>query len=406
MNPARLVRLTLAHTLFALVALTAASACHEGAKVEARSTSTPSATPRFVGRFDFSDPAGPRFAWSTSTIEASFTGTGLSMNLRAAPLDPHDVKIDGQRVTLHETTTSYTVRIDDASPFTIQVGPTQEHYELARDLDPARVHVASVTRDAEAFAGVHQFLGFEVREGALVPARARRLRLEIVGDSITCGYGILGKDASCPFTYATENASLAYGALLGRALDADVTTVCWSGRGIYRNYDIDGEPTMPELFELALPVPKGRPVRWSFDAAPKPHATVLHLGANDFFADGNGDGKPEPIDHAAFEQAFARFLARVRAVVGGAPVLVALAPMLKGPLREDARATLERVVRARRAAGDDRVELLELEEQGARVGCDSHPNAEMHRVLARQVEVALRAALARASPAHPASAAD
>ncbi|HSO39742.1 MAG TPA: hypothetical protein VLT33_44755, partial [Labilithrix sp.] len=274
---ARGVRASVAHALVVLVVLVAPPACDEHARVEVRGASTRGATPRFVGRFDFSDPAGPRFAWSASTIEATFTGTGLAMRLRAEPLAPHDVKIDGKRVTLHETTTSYTVRLDDRSPFAIQVGAARERYELARDLDPSRVHAIAVTRDAEAFAGVHQFLGFDVQGGALVPPRARSLRIEIVGDSITCGYGVLGKDASCPFTYSTENASLAYGALLGRALDADVTTVCWSGRGIYRNYDIDGEPTMPDLFELALPVPKGSPVRWSFDAAPKPHAVVIHL---------------------------------------------------------------------------------------------------------------------------------
>lgn len=380
---------------FATAVAAVAPACARREPPAAPSVPAPSASPRFVGRFDLRDPAGPRFAWSTSTIEASFTGTGIAMRLRAAPLEPHDVTIDGKRVTLRESTTSYTVRIDEQPPFTLEVGAARERYELGRGLDPARVHTVSVTRDAEAFAGVHQFLGFDVQRGALVPPRARPLRIEIVGDSITCGYGVLGADASCPFTYATERASLAYGALLGRALDADVTTVCWSGKGVYRNYDVDGLPTMPELFELAVPVKKGRGTPWSFEAAPKPHAVVLHLGANDFFADGDHDGKPDPIDHAAFEQSYARLLARVRAVAPGAPILVVLAPMLKGALREDARATLERVVRARREAGDDRVVFVEGAPQGDAVGCDSHPNADTQAALARELERALRAALAR-----------
>ena len=384
--------------LVSLVAVTAACARHEPL-VAPRAVPAPGAAPRFVGRFDFQDPAGPRFAWSTSTIEAAFKGTGIAMRLRAAPLEPHDVTIDGKRVTLRESTTSYTVRIDEQPPFTIAVGAARERYELATGLAPARVHTVSVTRDAEAFAGIHQFLGFKVQQGALVPPRARPLRIEILGDSITCGYGVLGRDASCPFTYATENASLAYGALLGRALDADVTTACWSGKGVYRNYDVDGLPTMPDLFELAVPVKKGvkkgMGTPWSFEAAPKPHAVVLHLGANDFFADGDHDGKPDPIDHGAFEQAYARLLARVRAVAAGAPILVVLAPMLKGALREDARATLARIVGARREAGDDRVVFVEGEPQGESVGCDSHPNVETQQALAGALERALRAALSR-----------
>lgn len=355
------------------------------------------AAPRFVGRFDFSDPAGPRFAWSSSRIEAAFTGTGIAMRLRAERLEPHTVKIDGKAVTLRETMTAYTVVVDDRAPAVIHVGAGDRRYQLARGLDPTRVHLVSITRDAEAFAGVHQLLGLDVERGALAPFphREPRLRIEIVGDSITCGYGVLGESASCPFTYATERASLAYGALVGRALDADVTTLCWSGRGVYRNYDIDGEPTMPELFELALPVPRARPTPWSFVAAKEPDALVVHLGGNDFFADGDHDGKPEPIDHEAFHEAFVRFLVRTRQVYPHAPVFVALAPMLKGAMRNDARASLARVVEARRAAGDASVELLELEEQGDRVGCDSHPNVAMHRVMAAQVEKAIRARLGR-----------
>jgi len=355
------------------------------------------AAPRFVGRFDFSDPEGPRFAWSASRIEAAFRGTGIAMRLRAEPLEPHTVKIDGKAVTLHETVTAYTIEVDGGAPFVVHVGGGDRRYVLARGLDRSRFHTVAITRDAEAFAGVHQLLGLDVEGGALapLPRREDRLRIEIVGDSITCGYGVLGVSASCPFTYATERASMAYGALVGRALDADVTTLCWSGRGVYRNYDIDGEPTMPELFELAVPVPKARPTRWSFASAKEPDALVVHLGGNDFFADGDHDGKPEPIDHAAFHAAFVRFLGRVREVYPRAPVFVALAPMLKGTMRDDARASLARVVDARRAAGDAGAFLLELEEQGDRVGCDSHPNAAMHRVTAAEVEAAIRAKLGR-----------
>ncbi|HVH45247.1 MAG TPA: GDSL-type esterase/lipase family protein, partial [Labilithrix sp.] len=268
---------------------------------------------------------------------------------------------------------------------------------LAIGLD-ASPHTIAVTRDAEAFAGVHEFLGFEVDGGRLLAPRSRSRRIEIVGDSITCGYGVLGADARCPFTYATERASVAYGALAAQTLAADVTTVCWSGRGVVRNYDGDTTALAPELFEQAIPAIDGAPAMpFDFARAVEPDALVANLGTNDFLG-----GAGQPLDIAAFERAYVRFLRRVRAVYPRALLVVALSPMLgpdptpstaSKPTRDVARASLERVVAMRRAEGDERISLLELEHQGERVGCDEHPNAEMHRVLARQLVSFLRGAL-------------
>src|SRR5690606_1091794 len=103
----------------------------------------------------------------------------------------------------------------------------------------------------------------------LPPEREARREIEIIGDSITCGYGILGASAECRFSFATQRASEAYVALAGRALGVDVATICWTGRGVYRNFDEPDEPTMPRLW---------RPVR-----APGrlPSAVVVNLGTND-----------------------------------------------------------------------------------------------------------------------------
>src|SRR5579859_711970 len=36
----------------------------------------------FIGRFDTSDPAGPRFEWPASAVVARFTGTALDVKLK------------------------------------------------------------------------------------------------------------------------------------------------------------------------------------------------------------------------------------------------------------------------------------------------------------------------------------
>jgi lysophospholipase L1-like esterase len=212
----------------------------------------------------------------------------------------------------------------------------------------------------------------------------------VVGDSISCGYGVIGKDEHCPFTYATERASEAYGARLGRALDADVTTVCWSGRGVLRNYDGSTTGTMPELFERTLPAEPPSP--WSFSAAPAPDAVVVNLGTNDFLG-----GAGRPLDLAAFEEAYVRFARRIRELYPNAFVFVTTSPMLKAEVHDVARTRLEHVVARRTSEGDTRIELIPFEPEAtnAHWGCDSHPDAEMNRRMAARLEPAIRARLPR-----------
>lgn len=306
------------------------------------------------------------------------------MRLRTAPLEPHTVQIDGEAVAIDETTTAYSVWVDDRPPVTLQVSADRERYELASRLDPAGQHEVTVMREAEAFAGVHELLGVELGPGGafLSPPPPRPLRIEIVGDSISCGYGVLGESSSCPFTYATERASAAYGARLGRALDADVTTVCWSGRGVLRNYDGSPTGTMPELFEQTLPAAPQR--SWVFGAVPPPDAVVVNLGTNDVLG-----GAGQPLDPVAFEDAYVRFAKRVRDVYPTAWIFLTSSPMV----RAERSPPFDRVVSRRSAAGDARIELIPLMSEAPHWGCDSHPDAAMNDRIADRMAPIVRARL-------------
>lgn len=378
------------------VAITAVAACACGARARACGgpleapdhASDASATGplvRLIGRFDppaFDAKRPARFAWSGSSFEVRFTGSGVTMRLRAAALD---------------TATPYSVRVDGRAAVLLDVSSARERYELAAGLDPAQPHEVVVTREAEANAGVHELLGVELAPGgSFLPPRERRARIEVIGDSITCGYGVLGADAQCGFTYATERASEAYAARLGRALDADVTTVCWSGRGIVRNYDGSTTGTMPELFERTLPAEPAVP--WRFATAPPSDAVVINLGTNDFLG---GEGRP--LDLVAFEDAYVRFARRVREVYPRAALLVTTSPMLHaeptpsgpGTVKELARTRLESVVARRIAEGDKQIELIPLDDSSTHWGCDYHPDVAMNVAIAARLEPVLRARLAR-----------
>jgi lysophospholipase L1-like esterase len=350
------------------------------ARVESDSSE---AAVRLIGRFDLAPATSTaaRFAWSGSSFQVRFSGTSVAMRLRAAPLPSAEAM-------------PYSVSVDGRAPFVIDVSSARERYELASGLDPAQPHEVIVTRESEALAGVHELLGVDLGPGGkLLRPRLRAHRIEVIGDSISCGYGILGADAHCPFTFATERASEAYGARLGRALDADVTTVCWSGRGVIRNYDGSTTGTMPELFELAVPAP---PVPWSFAAASAPDAVILNLGTNDFLGGGG-----RALDLAAFEEAYLRFARRVREAYPRAFLVVTTSPMLHaepspsgpGTVRDLARERLEHVVARRIQQGDTRLELIRLDDEASHWGCDYHPDTAMNARIAARLEGTLRAHL-------------
>ena len=106
-------------------------------------------------------------------------------------------------------------------------------YRVADSLPPGE-HTVELVKRTEAFCGNTQFLGFQLSEGGrlLEPASAKH-RIEIIGDSISCGYGNEGKSETEHFSPTTENAYLTYGASPARELGADCVVVAWSGRKMW-----------------------------------------------------------------------------------------------------------------------------------------------------------------------------
>jgi lysophospholipase L1-like esterase len=298
--------------------------------------------PRLVGRFD----RDGRFQWSGSRIEALVRGGHVTGRIGAEPgakeAVPYSAWVDG--------TLLYRFDVAPGPPHTFTIGPL-------RDGETSSI---AIVREGEAHGGVHRFLGLGVEGGELLPPPPPRRRMEVIGDSISCGYGVLGENEQCHFSFATESFSDTYEASAARSLGMDLVTQCWSGRGVIRNYDGTTSGTMPELYQPA--------------AAPA-DVVVVALGTNDFLG-----GKGAPLDTAAFEARYIAFLAQLREQNPQARIVVTSSPMLGEDVREAARRSFDRIVAARHD-----VLFLDMEYQATRRGCDYHPNAEMHRILAKQL---------------------
>ena len=233
--------------------------------------------------------------------------------------------------------------------------------------------------------GELSFLGFSPTT-ALAPATTRHgslaRRIELIGDSITAGYGNEGPGTACAGNVvALENEYLSYGALAARSVGAEHVTIAWSGRTIEE---------MRGLYDRTLP---SRPAsRWDFSSF-KPDAIVINLGTNDF-----NRGDP---GQAGFARPYVAFVQRLRALYPDAVIVCVLGPMLTdgypagAHALTHARAYLTEAVAQLRAAGDARVSMLEVPSQDFAngFGCDYHPSLKTHRLMGELLATVLRAQL-------------
>jgi hypothetical protein len=319
---------------------------------------------RFVGRFDTSKPAGPQFEWSGSEMQARFSGTEVSVHLDGSP--------------------NVFVAVVDGQVSKVKYPGGDAVLPLAAGL-AAGEHEVRLYKVTEAFFYPAQFLGFAFGTGTLLspPADPGR-RLEVVGDSISAGYGIEGADQNCAFSADTENHYLTYESIAARDVGADLITLAWSGIGMVSNSGGDTtSPHMPQAYPLTMPDFPDK--TWDFSKW-IPQAVVINLGTNDFSA---GDpGQP-------FVDAYLKFVTDMRGRYPTTLLYLATSPMMDGADKTQQKVYLQSVINTRAGAGDTKLKLLEFasQSQADGLGCDWHPNTVTHQKMAAVLTAALKADL-------------
>jgi lysophospholipase L1-like esterase len=319
---------------------------------------------RWVGRVDVSSPGRVRFSWSGAGFVADFSGTGLGVILDGSTRLVFQAVVDGARSPVFTAT------------------PGAKTYALASNLAKGP-HTVELYRQTEGQNGDSEISLFTVYDGALSHAPASPGRsLEVVGDSLSCGYGDLGKDETCSYSIETQSHWDSYGAVAARLVGADVATIAVSGRGVYMNYD--GTTTMPVPAYYDRTLASSATPEWAFPM--EPDAVIVNLGTNDF-AKGRDPG-------AAFGNAYEQFIARLRTLHPNAYILCAVGPMLSDPGLSKVKAALGVVVDARRKTGDSKIEMLEFPPQTqSDFGCDFHPKVDKHRRMGEQLAAVLESKL-------------
>jgi lysophospholipase L1-like esterase len=336
----------------------------------------------YMGRVDCK-PEAPAFAFPAVSVRVRFQGDALDLRLR-----------DFGTGTA-QSTNYYDVIIDGGAPTRLQAIPGEQVYALARDLTGSE-HTAEIVKRAESNgnSGKGELLGFRLREGAtLLPVAARPLRVEFIGDSITCGYGnevsTTTPDAS-HFTTLNSNANQAYGAVVARTLGAEYVAVAVSGRGVQRNYSDGAGELAPAFYRDTLPDDAAAPA-WDFTRY-VPDVVVVNLGTNDF--------SPPGPDHVAFKSAYKAFLGQIRGHYPAALILAVVGPMLSDSFPAGVmawttiQADVASVTAELGAAGDPDVHFFALTPQSAPYGEDYHPTLATHAQMAQAVSSEIRRLLA------------
>ncbi|MDF2700124.1 MAG: hypothetical protein K0Q49_1680 [Haloplasmataceae bacterium] len=309
----------------------------------------------FIGRFDVINENKIQFAWSGSTIKADFYGCSVKAKLSSLYYKDYIVVIVDNKV-IHEN-----LHIDHDGEYLLV-----DQLELNK-------HTIELVKRTEFTIGTVDFKGFDFGEGHLIERMATpfNLKIEIIGDSLTCGFGNEGNE-KMEYDTKYDNAYLAYGLITGRIMNADCRLVSCSGYGLIRNYSGDMVNTMPTMIDKITPLSKEN---WDHKQY-IPDIVAINLGTNDF-SNGYIPNKNQ------FVSAYKNLVNTVLNEYPNVKILCTIGPVLTGNTLSITRDYVKDVV----LHYSHSVYYLEYEEQLASdgLGVAYHPSLKTHQKMANSL---------------------
>jgi len=321
---------------------------------------------RILGRTKFIDDI--RYInYSCSGIEFEFIGTSASVRL-CTDISKWD--------ELHKAWIAVFIDNEEVPSKRISLDSDENIYKLYESNTSAAVKIRLMKMSEVAFAkvGIEEII--IEGESELKPTNYKEHRIEFIGDSITCGYGIEGVLNTDIFNTTQENPWEAYAAKTARHFNADFNCVSWSGIGVISSWTEEDIPNveeglMPELYEytdLAMEKSLGKTEYEIWDNRKfEPHLIVINLGTNDA---SYTKGFKERIEH--FINGYYKLLKQVRDHNPNAEIICTL-----GAMGHELCPAVETTVNNfKEATNDVKIHTLFFEVQLDRdgIGSDNHPS--------------------------------
>lgn len=246
------------------------------------------------------------FDWSGVTIQTGFTGTSCTVKMS-------DTKEN-----------YYNVFIDDL-PLKVVCVMGNTELRIAQNL-PTGDHTLKIIKRTEGGLGKATFKGIILDNGAVLkkidPGYKRKI--EFIGNSITCGFGVEGKSKEEKFMAETENSYKSHALITSRAFNAEYHVIAHSGQGVVRNSgdkNMTSEYTMTDRYKQSLDSEIA--AMWDFKKW-KPDAVVINLGTNDFI------NEPHPLE-TLFNRKYTHLVKFIREQYGEVPIFCVVGPMIDEP---------------------------------------------------------------------------
>ena len=315
---------------------------------------------------------------SGSGIEFEYTGEGLTLTF-----------IGGEAALLPDNEANYArigiyVNQDLTEDFALNAAEITKTVAKSNTPETSVIRIMKLSECAMSLVGIKPIV---LNDGETIkPTPNKDLKIEFIGDSITCGYGVEDPDPLHDFKTLTENVTKAFAYKTATNLNADFQMFSISGYGIISGYTDDPtfrhkDQLIPDFYEsMGLSydeidgIPKTQDIPWDFSEY-KPDIIVLNLGTND-----DSFCQDDAEKQAWFSSEYTLFLKKIREKNPNAKIICVLGLMGDRLFPAVCKGAAD----FRKETGDDKVYTLHLPEQDPEVGygANYHPLESEHRKVA------------------------
>ena len=310
-----------------------------------------------------------RLTLSGTGCEFTFTGCKLALTVGV----DNDCFNDGRRCNMPRIA----ILCDGRIIVKKLIEQRSERFDIVSSETPVTKTIRIVKLSECAFSHA-EVSPAETDDGAVIaPTADKPLKIEFIGDSITCGYGVDDSNLQSEFSCEAENAMKSYAYIAADLLGADYSLFSYSGYGIISGYSGDGvrntRELLPPYYEScgfsysSVNGTKLQDIPWDFSAF-VPDIIVLNLGTNDnSFCAFHNEAYRE------FEDSYLAFLKVVRRCNPNAHIICSLGIMLTEPLPY--------IENAVKRLGDSNVSVFRYTMQNGLLGFGSnwHPSEDTQR---------------------------